>query len=66
VAKREYIPAEKTVNGRKEIVWFNDAWTDYRLGGGVEENGTRPFANEEIALYRRLTNNPYFRTKLQP
>jgi hypothetical protein len=66
VAKRETIPVEKTVGTRKEIVWFDDAWTDYRVGGGVEEKGSRPFAGDEVSLYRRLTNSPYFRTRLQP
>jgi hypothetical protein len=66
VGKRETIPAEKTVNGRKEIVWFDNAWTDYRVGGGVEEKGPRPFADDELSLYRRLTSNAYFLPKLQP
>lgn len=65
VAKREYIPAEKTVDGRKEIVWFDDAYTDYRVGGGVLENGDRAFAEPEINLYRQLTNNPHFLSAIQ-
>ncbi|MDQ3813312.1 MAG: hypothetical protein M3347_05115 [Armatimonadota bacterium] len=60
IAKREDLPVERLRDGKREVVWFDNAWTDYRVGGGVEENGSRPYARQEIELYRKLTDTPYF------
>lgn len=65
IAKNETLPAEKTTNGKTEIVWFNDGFGDYRIGGGVTPGGKRPFLKDEVALFQRLTNTPYFLTKVQ-
>jgi len=65
IAKKETIPAQRTVNGKIETVWFDDAYSDYRIGGAIE-NGPRTFKQEEISLFRRLTNTPYFLGKVQP
>jgi hypothetical protein len=65
IGKREYIPVEKTVGGKKEVVWFDDSWADYRIGSGADENETSsPFSQEELSLYRRLTNTNYFLSKI--
>jgi hypothetical protein len=60
VAKREWVPVEKNENGKKKLVWFNDSFTDYRIGGGAEEGGPTPHSTSEMELYRKLTNNSYF------
>jgi hypothetical protein len=61
IAKREYtIPVEKTDGGKKEIVWFDNQWTDYRIGGGVEQNKSSKFSTRELDLFRKLTSNNYF------
>jgi len=61
VAKHEWIPVEKTVGTRKQIIWFDDTPTDYRIGGGIDEKSVDfPFAQQEFDLYRGLTNNSYF------
>jgi hypothetical protein len=61
IAKTEDIPVRGS-NG--QIRWFDDAYVDYRIGGGVEPNGATPFASQELALYRRLVGNPYFLSTL--
>lgn len=64
VAKNEWIPVEKTIGTRKQIVWFDDTPTDYRIGGGIDASADRPFAAQEFDLYRELTNSPYFLNRL--
>jgi Glycosyl hydrolase family 26 len=64
VAKREWIPTVRTVNGVRQLTWFENAWTDYRIGGGTEENGPQPYLQDEFALYRKLTAGPYFLSSL--
>ncbi len=66
LAKQEWIPVEHTQNGRKTYQWFNDTYTDYRIGGSVAKGAESPFATEELDLYRELTASPYFLTQLQP
>src|SRR5690606_8892021 len=62
IGKREYIPVEKSPS---EIVWFDDAWADYRIGGGAVEGAAPPsYAAQELATFRRLTNNDYFLSKI--
>lgn len=65
IAKHEDIPVAKSVNGQDQIVWFNDGYADYRIGGSATENGPRSFAPQEFALYRRLTASPYFLSAVQ-
>lgn len=65
IAKKETIPVEKTVGAKREVIWFDDTYGDYRIGGGAIENGPRPFQQPEINLYQRLTDTPYFLTKVQ-
>lgn len=66
IGKREYIPVQKPMmNKRNEIVWFDDAWADYRMGGGAQEGAPPPpYAETELDLFRRLTNNKYFLSKI--
>jgi hypothetical protein len=65
IGKREYIPVEKTENGKTEMIWFDDAWADYRIGGGAKEGEKiSPYADEELSLFRNLTNSPYFLSDL--
>lgn len=64
VAKREVIPVETRENGKIVYKWFENEWADYRIGGGTDSDGPCPFARDEIELYRRLTDNPYFLSKL--
>jgi hypothetical protein len=66
IAKNEWIPIERTRGARKSIEWFNDAYTDYRIGGGIDKSADLPFQSQEIDLYRSLTNNPYFLSRVQP
>jgi hypothetical protein len=69
VAKQEWIPVERTRNGRTDYQWFNDTYTDYRIGGGVsksEGDKVSPQATEELDLYRGLTGSPYFLQNIQP
>lgn len=62
IGKREYIPVEKSPS---EMVWFQNEWADYRIGGGAIENGPQSeFADEELNLFRRLTNTPYYLSKI--
>ena len=62
IAKREYIPVQKSPT---QMVWFKDDWADYRVGGGSVENGPKSeFAEDELSLFRRLTNTPYFLSKI--
>jgi hypothetical protein len=65
IAKREWVPVQKTVGNKKEMVWFDNTHADYRIGGGAEENGPTPFSSKELDLYRRLTNNSYFLSSVQ-
>ncbi len=65
IAKKETIPVEKTVGDKKQIIWFDDGFGDYRVGASAKEGGQRPFQKEEIGLFQRLTNNPYFLTKIE-
>ncbi len=65
LAKQEWIPVEHVQNGRKTYQWFNDTYTDYRIGGGVAKDGQPAFASEELDLYRELTSSPYFLQQLQ-
>jgi hypothetical protein len=62
IAKRESVPVEKILPGnQRRIIWFDDGWTDYRIGGGAEEGAPPPpYADEELTLFRRLTKNKYF------
>jgi len=60
LAKREYIPAQKRTAGERQIVWFENQWADYRIGGGIAENQSSQFAAKEISIYRDLTANPWF------
>lgn len=65
ISKKETLPVERTFNGKKEIIWFDDAYTDYRFGASPQENGARGFLKDEIALFQRLTDTPYYLTKVQ-
>ena len=65
LAKQEWIPVERTRNGRKSYQWFNDTYTDYRIGGGVAKSAESPFADEELGLYRELTASPHFLSQIQ-
>jgi hypothetical protein len=60
LAKQEWIPVERTRNGRKTYQWFRDAYTDYRIGGGVEKGAASMYESAEIELYRELTGGKYF------
>ena len=62
IAKREFIPAQK---GPGQYQWFKNEWADYRIGGGVEEGKTAPSGPEEIDVYRALTRNPYFLSRIE-
>ncbi len=65
IAKHEDIPVEKTIGDKKQIVWFDGGFGDYRVGASAKEGGARPFQKEEISLFQRLTDSPYFLTKIQ-
>lgn len=65
IAKREWIPAQKTENGKTSMVWFDNTWADYRVGGGSEENVPSPFLKSETELYRKLTSSNYFLSSIQ-
>jgi len=63
IGKKETIPVIQTLaGGGTKTVWFDDIWTDYRIGGGVQENAAPPAAlsQQEIELYRQLTAGDYF------
>jgi len=60
IAKREDLPVEAMRDGQRHVKWYDNVYVDYRIGGSVEENGARPFAQQEIELYRKLTDTPYF------
>jgi hypothetical protein len=57
IAKHEDIVAQAP-DGK--LIWFENAYTDYRIGGGAEKNAPSSYNSSELALYRRLTGNPYF------
>ena len=62
VGKREYIPVQKS---KSEMIWFENEWADYRMGGGAIENGPKSeYAEMEMDLFRRLTNTPYYLSKI--
>jgi len=62
VGKREYIPVEKSPG---KIIWYEDKWADYRMGGAVEEGAAKSeYADLELDLFRRLTNTPYYLSKI--
>lgn len=61
IAKNEYaIPVEKTEGGKKQIIWFDNEWADYRIGGGVEKDKSSRYAALEMDLLRKLTKDGYF------
>ncbi len=62
IGKKETIPVIKTVAGVSKTVWFDNVWTDYRIGGGAQEDkaASPAMARDEIELYRQLTAGPYF------
>lgn len=60
IAKREYIPTERTTDGKTEIFWFDNSWADYRVGGAADEGATSPYAEQELDLYRKLIAPGYF------
>lgn len=62
IAKREFIPAQKAPG---QFTWFKNEWADYRVGGGVEEGKTAPNGPEEVDVYRALTRNPYFISRVE-
>ena len=64
LAKPEWIPLKKTVGDKQIIVWFDNAYTDYRIGGGIAPDGDQLFGPQEIDLYRELVNTPYFLSKV--
>jgi hypothetical protein len=65
IGKREYIPVQKTQNGETKMIWFDNAWADYRIGGGaLEKETTSAFTGDELNLFRDLTNTPYFLSKI--
>jgi hypothetical protein len=65
IGKREYIPVQKTTNGKTEMIWYDDSWADYRIGGAAREGqSTSQFSQSELDMYRKLTNTPYFLSKI--
>lgn len=65
IGKREYIPAQKSTPTGKQIVWFENEWADYRIGGGISDGeSTSTYSDEELKLFRRLTTNSYFLSKI--
>lgn len=64
IAKREEIPVEIERDGKVTHRWFENEWTDYRIGGGINENDARKYARDEVDLYQRLTATPYFLSRL--
>lgn len=61
IAKREFIPAKKSDGN---FAWFNNEWADYRIGGGVEEGAPAPYGPRELDVYRALTRNSYFLSRV--
>lgn len=66
IGKREYIPVEnRKTDGTIEMVWFDNAWADYRIGGAArEDQGISDFTEAELDMFRKLTNTPYFLSKI--
>jgi hypothetical protein len=62
IAKNEDVVAQAS-DGK--LIWFENAYTDYRIGGGAEKNAPGSYNSSELALYRRLTGNPYFLTTVR-
>ena len=60
LSKAEWIPVEKSEGDKKVIVWFDNAYTDYRIGGGIAPDGDQLFGPQEVDLYRQLVDTPYF------
>ncbi len=63
-AKAETLPAMKRTGKTKEIVWFKDAFADYRIGWNAPSEDAKYAAEskfpDENELYARLIGEPYF------
>jgi hypothetical protein len=64
IAKREYIPVQKTVDSHTQMVWFDNSWADYRVGGSGEEGVVSPTSQQELKLYHDLTASSYFLSRV--
>jgi hypothetical protein len=62
IAKTEDVPVQGPDGN---VRWFDAAYVDYRIGGGVEKDGATPFATQELSLYRRLVDNSFFLSTVQ-
>jgi hypothetical protein len=69
IAKKEDLPTEKKINGKKEIVWFNNAFCDYRIGYNAVSPETKYEKDytfkDELELYKKLIKNPYFLSEIK-
>jgi len=65
IGKREYVPVQKSPPPHREVVWFENEWTDYRIGGGINENDNGSLGKKELDLFRKLIANDYFLSSIE-
>jgi hypothetical protein len=65
IGKREYVSVQKSPPPNRQMVWFENEWTDYRIGGGVTENDNGTLGKKELDLFHKLIANDYFLSNIE-